>query len=552
MEQQKKRLDLVFTGLLTLVALALMQRARYGFCWSDESFYLTFAQRLWNGQQLILDEWHPVQFYSALTYPILTLYRYFFGTEKIYLFARLLYVFLAYGVSLLTYRTLRKEVRPLPAFLCAGLVLGYSRGNIWGFSYYNLFLLLVMTAFCLTRRGGRGNGILSGVALGFSVLCVPYFAMFVVPGLLAAVFLRKTRGAALWVLLGIFLSAGYFLVFFLPKDLGAVVENLSFILSDPEHLGGPFANLLAAMKDVKLLFFWEAGLVVLSGVVLLLGTRLLPGIRGTLPGLLMALAGAGVSLKRYFMGETGFEIYAYALFTLPCVCFLLFKKEQSRFALTLQLLGIAMGLSMGLGSNTEAFSLIVGVLVYAMGVIVGLDGAKLPGVRVFSAVLASLVLVLILGNRFLTVFRDAPLARLDTPMTHGPAAGIYTTEDHARQYRELVDMLEELEDTYGSQAPIFISKLLPWGYLAIDNPCGAPTAWRTPLDSLRLRQYYETHPDAIPQIVVVLKPEVGNYDSVQTPNENTLDGWLWDYMKEHHYTPRGYSYAQVYVSPLLG
>ena len=113
-------------------------------------------------------------------------------------------------------------------------------------------------------------------------------------------------------------------------------------------------------------------------------------------------------------------------------------------------------------------------------------------------------------------------------------------------------MLQELEENYGSDAPVFISKLMPWGYLTLDNPCGAPTAWRTPVDSPRLSQYYESHPDSIPQIVIVLKPEVGDYDDVGTPNANTLEGWLWDYMEEQQYTSLDYAYARVYVSPLIG
>ena len=60
------------------------------------------------------------------------------------------------------------------------------------------------------------------------------------------------------------------------------------------------------------------------------------------------------------------------------------------------------------------------------------------------------------------------------------------------------------------------------------------------------------HPGSIPQIVVVLKPEVGDYDDVKTPNANTLEGWLWDYMEEQQYTSVDYAYAQVYVSPLIG
>ena len=554
MEQRGKKSISLYAALLTMTAACLCIRALYGFCWSDESFYLTFAQRLWNGQQLILDEWHPVQFYSAIFYPVLTVYKFFFGTEGIYLFARILYVVLAWAVSLFVLLTFRKYTKPFPAFLCAALVLSYSRGNIWGLSYYNLFLLLTITALCLLLRGRgrRGLLLLSGLCLGFSVLCVPYFALFVLLAVGLALVKREYRKDALWVLGGICVGAVYFLVFFLPRDLGAVIENLSCVLSDPEHSGGPFVNLIAALRDVKLLFYWEAGIVLLGAVLLFLGDGFLPKPMGCLPGLLVSLAGAVLSLWRYRRGETGFAYYPYALFTIPCVLLLYLKRKSSPFAVCLQLTGICMGLAMALSSNTEALAFLVGITVYVMGVIVMLDLSDRLIVRGFSAGLAGVVLLLTFGSRFSTVFRDAPLSQLDTVMTRGPAAGIHTTADHARQYGELVSMLQELEENYGSDAPVFISKLMPWGYLALDNPCGAPTAWRTPVDSPRLSQYYESHPDSIPQIVVVLKPEVGDYDDVGTPNANTLEGWLWDYMEEQQYTSLDYAYARVYVSPLIG
>ena len=90
MEQRGKKSISLYAALLTMTAACLCIRALYGFCWSDESFYLTFAQRLWNGQQLILDEWHPVQFYSAIFYPVLTVHNLCCGPERNDLRARIL------------------------------------------------------------------------------------------------------------------------------------------------------------------------------------------------------------------------------------------------------------------------------------------------------------------------------------------------------------------------------------------------------------------------------------------------------------------------------
>ena len=547
----RRKENVAFAASLTVIALALCVRALYGFCWSDESFYLTFAQRLWNGQKLILDEWHPVQFYSALSYPILTVYRFFFGTTGIYLFARILYLALAYGVSLLVYFTFCTRAKPLPSFFCGCMVLAYSRGNIWGLSYYNLFFLLVLTAFCLWARG-RGKWwfcILCGVSLGFSVLCVPYFAVFVLAALAFGIARKESRKDALWALGGICLSAAYFLIFFLPNDLGAVIANLRFILSDPEHTGGAMENLTLAIKDVKFLYYWEAGAVALSAAVLLMGWKVLPQKWGLLPGLILALAGAAFSAWRYRHGEVGFAAYSFALFCLPPLGLIWQEKKQERFSVGLRLTGIAMGLAMALSSNTEAVAFLVGVFVYSMGVITALWRAPEKSIRRFGLIVSCGLIAISMGKRFTDVFRDAPLNQLDTVMTQGPAAGIRTTQDHARQYTEVFTMLEDLENRYDSDTPIFISKLMPWGYLAVDNPCGAPTAWRTALDSQRLPQYYESHPKSIPGIVVVLNPEIGYYDTELTPNENHPDGWLWNYMAEEGYTCTEYPCAQVYAAP---
>ena len=555
----KQKTKPLFAAVLVLLGLGLAVRALYGFCWSDESFYLTFANRLWNGQKLLLDEWHPVQFYSVLFYPILSLYRLFFGTRGIYLFARELYVAVALGLSLYTYFTLCRETKPMVAFLCAGLYLAYSRGNIWGLSYYNLFLSFCLLLAMLTLRGrhlvGKGRGavfFLGGLCLAAAVLCVPYFAVFVILGLIIFLCLPKTRKDALWALLGIALSAGLFLIFFLPKDLPGVLANLTEILSDPEHTGGPLGYLLAALRECKLLYSYETLAALVAAALLILGIKIFPGNWGALPGLLLAGLGAALSLWRYRAGEVGFAYYQLALFCLPGLAVCWIQREISLPAALLRLLGVAMAISMALSSNTEAITFTVGLPVYVMGAVWQLSTLRLPEgkpIGIFAGMLGCAVLVLTCSGRVTQVFRDGPLDTLTVTMDAGPAAGIRTTPEHARQYGEVLDMLEDLEESYSENNRIFFSSLLPWGYLATDFPCGAPTAWRTRLSSPRLESYYGTHPEEIPAIVVVLKPSVGDYPENPAPNENSLTGWFWEYLTENQYEHTEYSCADVYVSP---
>lgn len=555
-EEEKQRL--FYSLVLAAFGIVLAVRGLYGFCWSDESFYLTFAQRLWQGQQLILDEWHPVQFYSALFYPILSLYHAFFGTEGIYLFARCVYTAAALACSLLLFFTLCRRWGALWSFLGALLVLSYSRGNIWGLSYYNLFVLFCITAFCLLLRGWAHSGryrrllyALSGVSLAAAVLCVPYFAPFVLAGLLAAFCFKPGREGAAWCLGGICLTAAWFLLCFLPKDVPALLSSLSQILTDPEHTGGPLANLWVAILDVKLRYHYEIKLAIVSAFVLLLGIRFLPRAWGSIPGLLLALAGAAVSLWRYYNAETGYTVYTLVIFCLPGLLLCWVRRKINIPALLLRLLGMAMGLSMALSSNTESRAFTVGLVIYAIGALLqlaSLHQSEKP-IKYTVLLLTCTALCLSYYSRIDYVFRDGPLDTLTATMERGPAKGLRTTPEHNQQYEEILDMLEDLDNRYEERNTIFFTKLLPWGYLACDFPCGAPTAWRTALDSPRLESYYSLHPDSIPSIVVVLRPEIGNYPDSPTPNENALSGWLWEQIQLRGYDHLEYNCADVYVSP---
>lgn len=543
-EKTGKRL---YAGILVALAAVLAIRAFYGFCWSDESFYLTFAQRLWHGQRLILDEWHPVQFYSVIFYPVLSCYRWLFGREGIYLFARFLYLALALGTSELVFYTFSRRYPMFASFLCAASVLAYSRGNIWGLSYYNLFLLFSLAALCLAVLGKEKKLLptISGLCLGFAVLCVPYFAIFVLLVLAIEIWKPDTRKQALWIILGICLGAAYFLLFFLPKDIGAVMQNLREILSDPEHASGPAANFMLAVQDVKLIYGRDVFLALFCAAYLWVVRKWMPQYKAAqLPGLLLAFAGAVYSFWRCRRGETGFAAYSYCIY-----CLALFRWDTSdTLDLMLRRLGAAMAVSMAMSSNTEAIVFTVGLCVYAMGLMLPLSREK-QWTRLTSAALACIMVGMTFSSRLTTVFRDGPMETLTVSMTQGPAKGIRTTQESAEQYDQILAMLDDLEEKYGEENPIFFTKILPWGYLACDYPCGAPTAWRTELSSARLQGYYESHPDFIPKLVVVLNSEIGKNPDLDAPNENTLTGWLWDYMEKNNYSCLEYPCANVYAAP---
>ena len=64
--ESRKGTDTPAIAVFAMLALFLFWRARYGYCYEDEPFLLTLAQRLYKGDVLIVDEWHGCQNFGLL------------------------------------------------------------------------------------------------------------------------------------------------------------------------------------------------------------------------------------------------------------------------------------------------------------------------------------------------------------------------------------------------------------------------------------------------------------------------------------------------------
>jgi hypothetical protein len=151
--------------------------------------------------------------------------------------------------------------------------------------------------------------------------------------------------------------------------------------------------------------------------------------------------------------------------------------------------------------------------------------------------------------RFTNVYRDAPVPKLTELITEGPAKGLYTTPGHKESYNAV---LSDIREYCSGEGCVFFTKLLPWGYLSAGMKAGALTTWRTPLSSERLMQYYELHPDRIPDIVFVMDPDTGSYESCgdvaadPEPNANPFEGPVAD-MLLRNYTPHRARSCTIYM-----
>ena len=167
------------------------------------------------------------------------------------------------------------------------------------------------------------------------------------------------------------------------------------------------------------------------------------------------------------------------------------------------------------------------------------------------------VLVQTMMLRLVNIYRDAPIQMLNFKMTDGPAKGLYTTADHYVAYNVVQATIRKycqssnlnvpqkypnsMEIDSNSVGNIFITKLLPWGYMCTDLRCAAPTTWRTSFNSERLKPYYEMNPGRYPDMILVLNDEYGSYltcgdvEGDPAPNENEIGGYLLEYVNSNDF-----------------
>lgn len=147
------------------------------------------------------------------------------------------------------------------------------------------------------------------------------------------------------------------------------------------------------------------------------------------------------------------------------------------------------------------------------------------------------VAVLLSGvYRIMVVYRDSDLMNLNVKIEEGPAKGLFTSAEHYEQYMQVLAVMDQYCSGEGN---VLILSLCPWAYLCTDMRCGAYTTWRIKMDrnDEKLNAYYEQHPDRIPNVVIELNDNIGNYDLTENPqyDPERYNSFLWQYMEDNSY-----------------
>lgn len=544
--------------IIGICSIFLFIRCFFSFTWSDESFYLTIVHRLWLGELMFIDEWYTTQLSAPLLLPFYSLYQWIIGdSEGVYLYFRILYWLFSTTTTYFVFAKLKKWNHTLTALFCSLIYLFYSRANIGGLSYYNTSLTLVLLGIVLIygcfmdENFKRFDLFLTGIFFAMAVVIIPYLA---VPYIGINIFLllyKKTR--VYWrhiamVILGTSTTAIIYMIYILSKvSISDIILNIPHVLNEPELQK---TNPILAIPLIFIRIAWRYKWTILGNLCLLFY-------------ICYKHYKKQISTSKEFKRICGINLIIFVInyylsanligcvniaFVLFGITFILYsKKWNSKFTKIIQSFGIggiSVIFSFTFSSDTGLDAMSIGFVILAIGMTLLLfQNEKILENQFLYRLIIAVITCVILQTAFLrlfSVYRDAPLNQLNTQLTSGPAKYLYTTSEHAKQYNNLQN---DIATYLQKDDKIFYTKNCFWAYLCTQNEYGVPTSWRIGMDSPRLEDYYTLNPEKIPTCIFMLKPEYGNFEShiiqnnekVDRPNENLLDGFLYDYIIENNY-----------------
>ncbi|MDD6089344.1 MAG: hypothetical protein PUB77_01540 [Clostridiales bacterium] len=450
----------IITSLSFLAALVfLLWKASYGIVSLDESFYSTVLYRLWQGDGMIVHEWHPGQLFSFLLLPIFSLFMAISGsTEGVFLFLRLLFVAAQFTGAVYIYIRLR-HFQPLGAVLGSLALMLYAPLQMMALSY-NTLAILMLSAACVTMLTGQRVNIsapVSGLLFAGAVLCCPYLvlvyivysvAVFVpfirqkldMPAFAVGYWLRFTAGCAV-------LALAFLAFLFSRCGLDEFFAAIPQVLNDPEHTPQSFGTIV--YKYIESIYgnfysYTTTQVIIFSFVIPLLALIVAidrKRVEHRLFYIIPAMVITAAFFVYYIFNDRTVNFLMFPLNILGFFsCFLMRKRDMRPFVL-LFLPGIMYSFCIHLCSNLGLMSIgsamtVSGLAsaIYVVGLFRELQEEKslfsrLVGLGLLAALLLQLGVLTYFRYRYSTWDKDT--SQLSVTIDRGPQKGLVTTPANA-------------------------------------------------------------------------------------------------------------------------
>ena len=570
-----------------LCALIMLWRAFLGFCWTDESFYISTADRFYKGDIPLFNEWYRTQMSSIIMLPLYYLYMLIAGSNAgIVLYFRLVYLVLTLCISVLYYRVLVKEYPKIVAGAAGLFILLFAHLNMATFSYYMMSSLFLSVALILVydhkNSHSRFRLVLAGVMTALAVMSMPAFVVVYVLVMAGVVIMiaanrnrKELREITVYTIAGIAIPAILFMIYlFSHMSLRYLIETLPYVLTDSEH-SNTFGYFIRkphrCMVDVFGARMTYAAYAIIA--VSFIFQKMLR--KHPFRELVVIADFILFALMTYVSyGHVGYVSVAFFAFIIPV--YFLSEKRNLRLFFLMIVPAALVALVYCFASSDFLYIMALGFqIATGAGICILYDftegygkADKKTGLPKCANVLCICVcvsmLVITFVLRIVNVYRDAPIDRLTSRITDGVAKGLYTTEEHLQQYNDVYEMIGDycmdtgkFEVISGNpNGNVLFSKILPWGYAASGLSCGYPTTWRsTAYSKEQLDLYYDINKNARPDVIIVLDSRYGSYDACgdveddHNPNLDEMPDHWREYIKDNGFDEIRVKCAKVYCRP---
>ena len=524
------------TAVLSLAFL--LWRAKFGFCFNDEPFCVTLAQRLYQGDALIVDEWHGTQLFSAVLLPFYAVFRLFSpDNEGILLVFRYVYCILWWITCLTLCLRLSKHYKS--ALLCFVYLILFSPLDYMTLSYTSIGLMsslfISYIIYYVSQHEERPK---LSIAVIYSVLWVllvlssPFMAIAYVGLFFLAFignFINKNKTVSFFKnMLSLYkfsipivcFAAFLFLFFFVfsRTDISKVVKNFPFILSDPEHKS---INFIGSIKKTIMDFYLNYPAYMIASAVFFSCGLIFKSKLRQIRGLMFFIVAGMFIYGQYEYLKSNlypFNFQMAYVVVLGAVAFSLLN--QKNYALFLSFYGFSFAylLFNGVASNTGVMATsmamtvagVVGIIFIAQFMYELYEQyCHLPLLRIASVAIVCAVL-LFQGYSELYVrmhrqYWDSPLPKLNHEIQCGAAKGLITTDYQAAEYETIHENLSHLINMIDTNGKRFLScTSAPYVYIDADLEFATFSAWTFGYNGTlneRILQYQSVNPNQVPDLV---------------------------------------------------
>lgn len=548
--------------LLALFFITLINNSFYGFGWTDEALYTATANSLYHGNRLFFDIFEPTQIYSVLVYPLFCIFVKLTGsTDGIYLFMRIATIIIQFATSFFIYYVLSKKYSRAISLVSSLVLLIFSRAQLFGPSYYtfvlaNFTIANILIFYVFELKAKSAWLFVSGIFLGFAILCNPYLVLPYVAFSLCCVILpslRKYIKKYILIWAGTVLIGAMFLIFVLKNgNLKEFPSALTCFFSSPEYSSKTMLQRIKwLLKFPRLLvtqFIYFLPFTVLA-VASLFKQNIKDKINSskTTKTVLIILLVINYVAQIVLIDKDNVTVVGFFAFSV--LSFILFCNKKIQDYKKEILYFLVPGLSL---SFMECLASDTGFGVFSIGIASCIPFAASLYFDTFcfkssskteKYLFALPLCLLIFGTLYYRVnltYRDARISphyifipqieKNITKIDRGPAKGLWTHDKNKKQYDSIYSIVKNIKSDKDDY--FMILKLCPWAYLVNSNlKPFSMTAWRVSANDLRLKPYFEEFGHRFPEHILILNKNIRDNKN----NEIDENSYLIKELKRRNY-----------------